>query len=150
MRPRMPLALFAAASIGLAACGTWDPTAEPEPEATRTDTIEGAGAANTAELTVGDGTFNFSITDCFASPDGSIRFSGRSPDGDSITGEFDPDAPEDATVYVTNSDGEAIWSADATTGTAPEFQVTEEGFQASATFVSDQDGEVEGSLSGTC
>ena len=101
-------------------------------------------------MTVGDGTFNFSVTDCFASPDEGVRFTGRSADGDVVAGEYDPEAPDDASVVVTNQEGVTLYSADGTTGTAPEFQVTEDGFTATGAFVSDQDEDVEGSLSGTC
>jgi len=139
-----------ALSLGLAACGTLDPTDDGEPEATRTEPVEDADAGAAAELTVGDGTFNFSITDCFASEDG-VRFTGRSPDGDTITGEFDPTAPNDASVVVTDQEGTQLYTSDESSGAAaPEFQMTEDGFTATGTFVSDTDEEAEGSVTGAC
>ena len=149
------IALSLAVCLSLAACGTWDPTASTEPEATRTTPIEGGDVATpgtgTAELTVGDGTYNFDITDCYADPEGGIRFTGRSADGDAISGEYDPEAPDDANVVVTNSDGVDVFTSDtASSSLAPEFQMTEDGFTATGTFVSDSDEQVEGSLSGAC
>lgn len=147
---RRRAALLLLPALGLAACGTWDPTADPDPEADRSTVVEQADDGATAEMTVGDGTFNFSISDCFADQDG-VRFTGRSPDGDTITGEFDPEAPDDATVVVANQEGEELYTADQSSGAAaPEFQVTENGFSATGTFVSDADEQMEGSVSGAC
>ena len=113
-----------------------------------TSPLPGTG---TAELTVGDGTYNFDITDCYADPEGGIRFTGRSADGDAISGEYDPEAPDDANVVVTNSDGVDVFTSDtASSSLAPEFQMTEDGFTATGAFVSDSDEQVEGSLSGAC
>lgn len=138
-------------ALVLAACGTWDPTADTEPEADRTTPIEDADAGGQAELTVGDDRFTFSITDCFADPGEGIRFAGRSPDGDSIAGEWDPEAPEDATVYVTDSEGNAVYSSDATSSDTPSFEATGDGgFRVSGEFVSDTDEAVQGNLSGAC
>lgn len=143
-------ALLPALVFALAACGTLDPTDDGGPEATRTEPVEDADDTAQAEMTVGDGTFNFQITDCFASEDG-IRFTGRSADGDSISGEFDPENPEDATLYVTDKDGEALYSGDETTGEPPQFEATGDGgFAATGTFVSDSDETVDGSISGAC
>ena len=144
------VALSLAVALGLAACGTWDPTAAPD--ATRTDVIEPEAPTTGAqmEMSVGDGTFNFSVTECFADPDEGVRVTGRTEDGNNVSVQYDPEAPDDATVVVTNQEGVMLYSADGTTGTAPEFQVTQDGFRATGAFVSDQEEDVEGSLSGTC
>ncbi len=100
IRSRLAPSLLLA--LALTACGTWDPTADPEPEATRSAPIEGGSAAGgQAELTVGDGTFDFSLTDCFLSESDGVRFSGQGDDGSRIAGEYDPERPEDTFVTVT-------------------------------------------------
>ena len=89
-----------ALSLGLAACGTLDPTDDGEPEATRTEPVE---------------------------------------------------APNDASVVVTDQEGTQLYTSDESSGAAaPEFQMTEDGFTATGTFVSDTDEEAEGSVTGAC
>lgn len=153
IRPRRA-ALVLALAGALSACGTWDPTNDADPEADRTTPVEEATGDDTtggaAELTVGDGGFEFSITDCTVS-DGGVRFAGRSPDGDSISGEFEADAPEDASIVVVDQDGNQLYTSDESSGVpAPEFQMTEDGFAATGTFVADDDSQVQGDLSGAC
>lgn len=150
IRIRAALTLIAAA-LALSACGTWDPTADPGPEATRTAPIEGGQAAGgQAELTVSDGTFDFSLTDCFLSENDGVRFSGEGDDGARIEGEYDPERPEDSFVTVTNQEGETIYTSDSTDATAPEFEMTEEGFTATGAFTTRGDDAVDGSVSGAC
>ncbi len=140
-----------AAALALSACGTWDPTADPGPEATRSEPIEGGGAPDSqAELTVADGTFGFSLTDCFLSPDDGVRFSGEADDGSRIEGEYDPEQPEDAFITVTNQDGETIYTSEAADPTNPEFEMTEDEFTATAAFTTRDDESIDGSVSGAC
>ena len=153
IHPRRAALLLALAGA-LSACGTWDPTDDPEPEADRTTPVEQATGDDTtggaAELTVGDGAYEFSITDCTVT-DGGVRFAGRSPDGDSITGEFGAEAPDDASIVVVDQDGTQLYTSDESSGAAaPEFQMTEDGFTATGTFVADDDSQVQGDLSGAC
>lgn len=150
IRTRAALTLTAAA-LALSACGTWDPTADPGPEATRSEPIEGASAAGgQAELTMSDGTFGFSLTDCFLSEDDGVRFSGEDDEGARLEGEYDPERPEDSFVTVTNQDGETIYTSDRTDATAPEFEITEDGFTATGAFTTQGDDTVDGSVSGAC
>lgn len=150
-----PIRLRAAApllvALALSACGTWDPTADPSPEATRTEPIEGGQAAGgQAELTVGDGTFGFELTDCFLSESDGVRFSGRDEGGSRIEGEYDPERPEDSFVTVTNEEGAIIHTSEAADPTNPEFDMTEEGFTATGAFTTQGDDTVDGSVSGAC
>ena len=144
-------------ALSLAACGTWDPTAEPAPDPTRSTVLDVGDAddpgstGGQAELTVGDGTFNVTVTECVADPDGGVRVTGETEDGMTVTGLYDPEAPDDARVVVTNAQGQQVYTSDRTSGdAAPEFTMTEDGFRAVGTFVSDAGEDVEGSLSGTC
>ncbi len=138
-------------ALALAACGTWDPTADPGPDATRSEPIEGGSAAGgQAEFTVGDGTFDFSLTDCFLSEGDGVRFSGRDDEGQRITGEYDPERPEDSFVTVTNQEGETIYTSEPADPTAPEFEMTDDGFTATAAFSTESGDRVDGSVSGAC
>ena len=54
-------------------------------------------------------------------------------------------------MVVTNSDGVDVFTSDTASSTnAPEFEMTDNGFTAVGTFVSDADDQAEGSLSGAC
>lgn len=138
-------------ALALAACGTWDPTADPGPDATRSEPIEGGSAAGgQAEFTVGDGTFDFSLTDCFLSADDGVRFSGEGQDGQRVEGEYDPENPDDSFVTVTDQDGVTVYTSDDTSDAAPSFDVTEDGFTATGAFTTGTDERVDGSVSGAC
>lgn len=145
----MPLPLLLA--LALSACGTWDPTADPGPEATRSEPIEGGSAAGgQAEMTVADGTFEFSITDCFLSADDGVRFAGQGERGEQIEGEYDPENPDDSFITVTDQEGVTLYTSDDTSQGAPSFDVAGDAFTATGAFTTDSGDRVDGSVSGAC
>lgn len=148
---RTRAALTLAAALAISACGTWNPATDPGPEATRTEPIEGGQAASgQAQFTTGETTFEFSVTDCFLSSDDGVRFSGQGEDGSRIEGEYDPDQPDESFITVTDQEGVTLYTSDGSDPASPEFEVTEDGFRATAAFTTRDDERVDGSVSGAC
>lgn len=143
IRTRPVLVLLLALSVVLAACGTWDPTNQPSPQ-------EGAGAGGTVGLEVGDLTYSFSVTECFASPQDGIELRGKAETGEVLEIDYSADAPRERTLQVVD-DGEIILDASAREGIEdPDLSVEDGAFSGSATFRRTDGSEVDGEMSGAC
>lgn len=79
-----------------------------------------------------------------------MRFSGQGEDGSRIQGEYDPDQPEESFITVTDQDGVTLYTSDGADPASPEFEMTEDGFSATAAFTTRDDDTVDGSVSGAC
>lgn len=79
-----------------------------------------------------------------------MRFSGQSEDGARIVGEYDPAQPDETFITVTDKDGVTLYTSDGADPASPEFETTQDGFNASAAFTTQGDDTVDGSVSGAC
>lgn len=101
-------------------------------------------------LEVGDLTYSFSVTQCFASPEDGIELRGRAETGEVLEIDYSADAPRERTLQVVD-DGEVILDASAREGIEePDLSVEEGAFSGSATFRRADGSDVGGELSGTC
>ncbi len=138
------LLLALALALVLAACGTWDPTNQPDDGPVQ----EGAG---TVGLEVGETPYSFSVDECFASPEDGIDVRATTAGGEQLHINYDADAPRDRTLQVTGENNEIIYDGNATEGIeGPALRVGEGSFSGTATFRSTDGSEVGGELSGAC
>lgn len=142
IRIRARLVLLALAlSLVLAACGTWDPTNQPQDE---------GAAGGAVDLDVGDLTYSFSVDECFASPEDGIQVRATTTGGEELHIDYSADAPRDRTIQVVD-DGEIILDGAAVEGMDdPDLTIEEGGFSGTATFRRTDGSEVGGEMSGAC
>lgn len=152
-----PAADTATATSATATDATSSPAAaqaDDSPEASPGDDGPADAATfepGTATFEAGGQRYDLSLDNCFASPQDGVQVTGTSAAGEQMTADFKFDSPEQASVYLTSSDGEALWTSNDEAG-PPEFEVEPDGsaFAVRGTFVNPDGTEIDGSLSGSC
>ena len=152
IRTRLALVLTAVLVLALSACGTWDPTAQMGDETSvATDVDTAAIEAGTMKLTVEDKTYDFSVDECFASPEDGLQLRAETTAGHQINIDYSTDAPRERTIEVIDQDGNVILDGNAAEGMEePNLTIEQGSFSGTATFRSTDESMVDGQMSGVC